>query len=308
MQLCSSQFRTTIAQNMDIRQAVTNLATSSNQPILTLSISEELSIQHFLQVRSEINSQKFTNLSLLVHSGGGDINVSYQIVQLLRKHCKKLNLIVPIYAKSAATLFPMAADEIIMGEFAEFGPLDPQIPEKQGTGMRYSSALNPFKSLEQLQRFSIETIIPTAVVLVQTAKLPVEDAIQQSLLFACNLSSPLYTKLDIEKLGEYSRALEVAKQYGERLLKRYSQKTPEQRSDLLNQLVHNYPSHDYIIDYEEMKDLGLPVRLPVANESQAFEEVIQELMKLKTTTIFLQQPQPVQTPQAQTIGSQTKQK
>ena len=41
---------------------------------------------------------------MVLHTPGGHIESAYKIVKLLRKHAKKVNIIVPFYAKSAGTL------------------------------------------------------------------------------------------------------------------------------------------------------------------------------------------------------------
>ncbi len=66
-------------------------------------------------------------LEILIHSGGGHANVAYRLAKFFRSHCKRLNILIPMYAKSAATLLCLNADAIYMGEFAELGPLDAQM-------------------------------------------------------------------------------------------------------------------------------------------------------------------------------------
>src|SRR6266542_4156712 len=63
-------------------------------------------------------------LEILIHSGGGHPEIAYQAAKFLRRHCKRLNVIVPMMAKSAATLMSLVADTIYLGELAELGPLD----------------------------------------------------------------------------------------------------------------------------------------------------------------------------------------
>jgi ATP-dependent protease ClpP protease subunit len=54
-------------------------------------------------------------LEILLHSGGGHADVAYRIARFFRGHCKRLNFIVPIAAKSAATLMCLAGDALIWG-------------------------------------------------------------------------------------------------------------------------------------------------------------------------------------------------
>ena len=89
-----------------------------------------------------------TEIDLWLESPGGDAHVSYKIALLLRSYTPKLRVIVPDYAKSAATLLSLAADEIYMARAAELGPLDAQIGyEKEGMTI---SALDRARSLEDL--------------------------------------------------------------------------------------------------------------------------------------------------------------
>ena len=68
------------------------------------------------------------DLDLIVVSPGGDGTAAETILDLCRKHCTgRLRVVVPLYAKSAATLIALGADEIVMGETSELGPIDAQV-------------------------------------------------------------------------------------------------------------------------------------------------------------------------------------
>jgi hypothetical protein len=250
--------------------------------------SDSIQPSHLLKVQECLESKSFENLDIVLHSGGGDINSAYQIAQLLHLRAKNVSVIVPLFAKSAATLLTISASEIIMGEIAELGPLDTQVLERQKGGRKYNSALNPFKSLEQLQSFSLETLDYAVKLFLNRSSLTVDEAIARAIEFAASTASPLYSKLDIEKLGEYSRALSVGKEYGDRLLRRYTElgKNDDERSSLLDKLVRGYPSHDYIIDFLEMKDLGFNVRQPNQTEKPIIHEIACLLTKVQPTELF----------------------
>ncbi len=71
---------------------------------------------------------KTDSLDLVVHSPGGDGTAAEKMLDLCRKYCTgRLRVVVPLYAKSAATLLALGADEIIMGETSELGPIDAQV-------------------------------------------------------------------------------------------------------------------------------------------------------------------------------------
>ena len=71
---------------------------------------------------------KVDYLDLLIHSPGGAGNAAEEIVDMCDRHClKEFRVIVPFWAKSAATLIALCSDKIIMGETSQLGPIDPQI-------------------------------------------------------------------------------------------------------------------------------------------------------------------------------------
>jgi ClpP class serine protease len=76
------------------------------------------------------------DLDLLLHTPGGDVDQAERIVLLCRKRVKDgaFRVIVPDSAKSAGTLIAIAADEIVMGEPSELGPIDPQVTITTASG------------------------------------------------------------------------------------------------------------------------------------------------------------------------------
>ena len=80
-------------------------------------------------------------IHLLIHSPGGHADPAYKAMKFFRKRFKTVVAIVPLYAKSAATLMCLGADKIFMGEFAELGPLDVQINDPVEKGLEPSLQL-----------------------------------------------------------------------------------------------------------------------------------------------------------------------
>lgn len=74
-----------------------------------------------------INGMNGDNLDIIIHSPGGSADATEQIVNYLRAKFKKIRVIIPQSAMSAATMLACAADEIIMGKHSAIGPIDPQI-------------------------------------------------------------------------------------------------------------------------------------------------------------------------------------
>jgi len=68
-------------------------------------------------------------LDIVLHTPGGLMLASLQIARAIKKRKGKVTVYVPHYAMSGGTLIALAADEIVMGEHAVLGPVDPQVGE-----------------------------------------------------------------------------------------------------------------------------------------------------------------------------------
>ncbi len=62
-------------------------------------------------------------------------------MSLLRERFKKVSVLIPYVAYSAATLLALGADEIVMHPFSNLGPVDPQfiIPSAGGGATAYGA-------------------------------------------------------------------------------------------------------------------------------------------------------------------------
>lgn len=88
-------------------------------------------------------------LVLILHSPGGQIEATQAIVEYLRKKFDKITAIVPDAAMSAATLFALASDEIIMGKHSNLGPIDPQFVVTMPYGQVSISAQSLLEEFER---------------------------------------------------------------------------------------------------------------------------------------------------------------
>ena len=81
------------------------------------------------------------DLDLIVVSNGGDGNAAETILGICRRYFTgTLRVVVPLYAKSAATLLALGGDEILMGENSELGPIDAQVETIQDNAPQQISA------------------------------------------------------------------------------------------------------------------------------------------------------------------------
>ncbi|HVA57603.1 MAG TPA: hypothetical protein VNF92_06925 [Gemmatimonadaceae bacterium] len=92
------------------------------------------------------NVQRGSNIDLLLHTGGGDIDAAEKLVTLLRNWVGngRLRVIVPDFAKSAGTLMAIGADCIVMSDTSELGPIDPQIVVADANGNRVAHSVKSY--------------------------------------------------------------------------------------------------------------------------------------------------------------------
>src|SRR3981189_3414011 len=74
-------------------------------------------------------------LDIVLHTPGGLVLAGLQIARAIHKHKGKVTAFVPHYAMSGGTLIALAANEIVMSEYAVLGPVDPQLGQYPGASI-----------------------------------------------------------------------------------------------------------------------------------------------------------------------------
>ncbi len=168
---------------------------------------------------------KEKSLLLILLSNGGEPGAAYLIGQLCRESSNgRFVVVVPRYAKSAATLLASAANEIHMGSLSELGPIDLQINGMPALALKYS----------------IEHIASLV------SKMP-----KSAQMFA------RYLEYSVEpiQIGYYERAAESVAQYAERLLNSHKDTLSGNPADIAKKLVNEYKDHGFVIDKTEAKSI-----------------------------------------------------
>lgn len=175
-------------------------------------------------------------LAVFIHSGGGDIHTAYKLVKIFHRCCE-YKCVIPEFAKSAATLVAIGADKILMSPIAELGPLDPIITFPDGMTLPAFAIRNAPKVLERE---------------IASCKDP-----EVRKLKAEHILGPIAVKIDPYILADVSDTPQLAKNYGKKLLvaRGYKATVAERIVTRLAEL--GQPSHGYVVDLEEAKDLGL---------------------------------------------------
>lgn len=237
--------------------ALDELATLRKRPVLYLN--GDMDDDSLARVYSAIPQlENFDELSVLLVSDGGYIEATYRMVLALRQAVEDIEVLVPSYAKSAATFFCLAADSIHMGQYGELGPLDPQMIDRGGSEHPVS-LLESFKALEHLLEHSMVSIHVIVELMHDISEMDVPNAIESSHPFFAAIAESLYSQVDPHELGESGRYLSESEEYAIRVMERwgYADMEEEDRLAIARRLVWDYPTHGFVIDLTEAKGMGL---------------------------------------------------
>ncbi len=210
---------------------------------------------------------KGEKVAVVVDSPGGFAKCAYQMARFLQQHCGGFVAVVPESAKSAATLFVLGAEKIILGPYAELGPLDVQLFDRERE--EYGSALNEVQALERLNAFALQAIDTNMLMTARRSGMTMKALLPGVQKFVSDMMRPLIEKIDTVHYTQSSRMLKVAEEYATRLLRpKYDEKTAE---NIARALVHKYPEHGFFIDAKEAKSIQLETVLPDQDQEAAMD-------------------------------------
>lgn len=177
-------------------------------------------------------------VDVLIHSSGGDGLTAWKLMSVLRERFSKISVLVPYMAFSAATMFALGADEIIMHPHASLGPIDPQIQAKGPDG--------------QLRAFAYEDVGAFLSFLEKDVKIT-EQAHFSSIV------DKLFSCVDPLTVGAARRASELAISIGERLLSTHM--TADADKDriprIARELAKSFFAHGDAVSRTRARQLGL---------------------------------------------------
>jgi ClpP class serine protease len=87
-------------------------------------------------------------LDLVLHTPGGLVLASLQIARAIHQYQGKVTVFVPHYAMSGGTLIALAADEIVMSDYAVLGPVDPQLGQFPAASILKAVARKPVAEVD----------------------------------------------------------------------------------------------------------------------------------------------------------------
>lgn len=206
------------------------------------------------------------NVLLVLSTLGGSTDTAYRIARALRRNYERVTVYIDDHCKTAGTLLALGADELVMSDFGELGPLDAQLITTVQLG-DMSSGLAPVQALNALQAEALDFFQHCFVQLRARSGLTARLAADRAAEMVTGLFSPIYAQIDPAQLGDVERGMNTSRQYGARV------KTANLRDGALEKLVTHYPSHDFAIDRDEAKELFHRVREPTAEEAEFLKQV-----------------------------------
>lgn len=263
-----------ITINDEIRNSVGPVSASLDADVLFFSGDMDYGADREVVAAVTAIKSRRPNILLVLSTFGGSADVSYKIARTIRQYYpspeSKILLYVDTYCKSAGMLLAMCADEMIMSDMAELGPLDVQVRSKEEVG-EYSSGLTPVQALDSLRSQTFDYFEQTFVRLrFGNQAFSTRMASQIAADMTIGLFRPIYEQMDPMRLGENGRAMNLGMEYASRVC------CENVRNNTALKLVGGYPSHGFVIDRKEAATLFIKVRVPSADE-QKMAESLQEL-------------------------------
>ena len=87
-------------------------------------------------------------IDLVLHTPGGLVLAATQIARAIFTRKGKVTVFVPHYAMSGGTLLALAADEIVMSDYAVLGPVDPQLGEYPAASILKATHQKPVAEID----------------------------------------------------------------------------------------------------------------------------------------------------------------
>ena len=211
-------------------------ATSTRQGIPAMMAGD--AVREFIDQIDAIEDRS-KEVDILIHSTGGDALAAWKLMSILRERFSNVSVLVPFMAFSAATLFSLGADEIVMHPYASLGPIDPQINVVSDGGRRSFS----FEDVGAFLRFVTKEVGITEQV------------------YVSGVIDKLFSVVDPVGLGSAKRASELSASVGERLLLMHMT-TPEDRTraaQIAEDLNKSFFSHGDAVSRTRARELQLKV-------------------------------------------------
>jgi hypothetical protein len=184
-------------------------------------------------------------LDLFLYSRGGAIDVPWRIASALRRVSDEWNILVPFRANSAATLLALGADNILLGQQGELGPVDPIMSRV---------VQSPDGAAVMQEQISVEDVMAYVKFVTEKFGLSDQDALSSGL-------GKLSDKIDAVLLGSIYRTQSHIRSVARRVLLSRKQPASEQALlTIIETLAERTYAHGHAIGLKEAEEIGLPAK------------------------------------------------
>lgn len=192
------------------------------------------------------------SIDILIHSPGGSAEATEQIVSMLRENYKDIRFIIPRMAKSAATMFALSGNKILMDDRSELGPTDPQVMIPVPGGIMFvpaKSILNGFNKAKSIIESEGTDSLPAYL--------------------------PMLNKYDLHLLEICETSLKLAEELVREWLKKYMFEGKKEKEELAKEISGHFLEHD------DHKSHARPITISKAKEWKLDVEDMRENKDLR---------------------------
>ena len=219
-------------------------------------------------------------LDVLIHTQGGDPDAAYMVAQVIRNFSNDVVMLVPYYAHSAGSLMCFCGDSIRLGQYATLSPIDitledPALQEPIILGS-VDAYMDFVAAMRQMVEDALQETHESRRKSIAGSQRPMESKVEESMM------TELIKQVGALRIGELFRERTLTTFYAQRLLRDYMLKNSQEEeiTKIINKMVFDAPSHEFVIDYHVASDWDLPVNEMKSDEFKKTKALIDLLVEM----------------------------
>ena len=221
---------------------------------------------------------KVKRIDVLLYSTGGHTLAAWGLANLVREYCDEVGVLIPHRALSAATLFTLSANEIIMSRLGQLSPIDPSITSPLGPSVQAPAQPGQLRIVP----ISVEDVVGFFALAKDSARLEDSGPLLQ-------IFERLADKVHPLALGAVYRSRQQIQMLADRLLSLHMKgdTRKKDRDRVVSILTRELGSHDYLIGRTEARDY---LKLNVINATSTLESNMLSLFNEYASLLDLRIP------------------
>jgi hypothetical protein len=242
--------QTAAAEKTTVQQLIQALEQSRGSRVIIFWLTEharvsEAQVIPLFDILSSIGTAP--KIDVVLYTKGGDAEVPWRIVSLVREFASHFSVLVPYRAHSAGTMIAMGADEIVMTPLSVLGPIDPSrshplLPRREGSPEAEPISVQDMRHAMKFIREATEGTPPSPEALAQ-------------------IVTALFDKIHPLAIGAIEQSYALAKLVGTQCLGTHMNPSTDAAAikSIVDKLCDDYKSHAYQINRSEAKKIGMKV-------------------------------------------------